>query len=454
MNCNIVILAAGKGSRMYSDTPKVLHRLAGKPMLGHVVDTALALSPQQVVVVYGHGGDRVREAMSVYDGLHWAEQAEQLGTGHAVQQALPELKPADVTLVLYGDVPLIRKETLDDLLAQAARGSLAVLSVVPENPAGYGRIVKNEAGEVTAIVEEKDASEEQKQINEVNTGVMAIPGSRLTDWLGCLSNDNAQGEYYLTDLVAMASDDGTGVKSVVCGDEQEVAGVNNKVQLAALERHYQRCLARDLLETGATLADPERIDVRGRLQVGRDVFIDVGCVFEGEVTLEDGVQVGPYCHIRQSTLGSGTVVEAFSSIDRTAAAGQVTIGPYARLREGTVLAEGSKVGNFVETKKSTLGKGSKANHLSYIGDAEVGEEVNIGAGTITCNYDGVNKAKTVIGDNAFIGSNSSLVAPVTIGTGATVGAGSTISRDAPDDQLTVARGKQVTVSNWKRPEKK
>ncbi|EDY87131.1 UDP-N-acetylglucosamine diphosphorylase/glucosamine-1-phosphate N-acetyltransferase [gamma proteobacterium HTCC5015] len=454
MTCNIIILAAGKGSRMYSDTPKVLHKLAGKPMLGHVIDTAQALSPQQVVVVYGHGGDQVQREMAVYEGLDWAEQAEQLGTGHAVQQALPKIVPADVSLVLYGDVPLIKAQTLQALLDQAASGALAVLSVEPESPAGYGRIVKDSSGVVTAIVEEKDASDAQKAIREVNTGVMAIPGAHIEQWLGQLSNDNAQGEYYLTDLVAMASEQGVGVTSVVCADENEVAGVNNKVQLAALERHYQRQTAQDLLLAGATLADPNRIDVRGQLQVGRDVSIDVGCVFEGNVTLADGVRIGPYCQIRDSDIASGAQIEAYSSIDRASIGQAATVGPYARLREGTVLAENSKVGNFVETKKTHLGKGSKANHLSYIGDAEVGEAVNIGAGTITCNYDGVNKFKTTIGDRAFIGSNSSLVAPIDIGEGATVGAGSTVSKEAPEQQLTIGRAKQVTIRNWKRPEKK
>lgn len=453
MTLNVVILAAGQGTRMRSAKPKVIHELAGKPMLGHVLETARALDPTKIVVVYGHGGEQVVEAIGQPD-LSWVEQAEQLGTGHAVQQALPVLDGDSACLVLYGDVPLIQAETLNKLVAETAEDKLALLTVVLGNPAGYGRIVKDAAGVVTAIVEEKDASAEQKQICEVNTGVMAIPGQYLSRWLGQLDNNNAQGEYYLTDLVAMAHQQGVAISAIQALSAAEVAGVNNKQQLAELEREYQHQLAGRLMEAGATLADPARIDVRGELNIGRDVVIDVNCVFSGKVTLEDGVAIGPNCVIEDSVIGAGSVIKANSVLEQAVIGASCEVGPFARLRPGTRLSARAKVGNFVETKKAIVGEGSKLNHLSYVGDAEIGVGVNIGAGTITCNYDGVNKFTTRIEDGAFIGSNSSLVAPVTIGSGATVGAGSTIGRDAPANKLTLTRAKQKTVDSWKRPEKK
>ena len=456
MPLDIVILAAGQGKRMHSALPKVLHRLAGKPLLGHVVDTARALNPRRMVVVYGHGGEVVREALAGTD-LAFARQEPQLGTGHAVMQALPALDgagPADLTLVLYGDVPLTRIDSLRALLGAAAGGALAILTYAMQDATGYGRIVRSPQGGIERIVEHKDASEDQRAIREVNTGIMAIPSARLATWLERLSNRNAQGEYYLTDIVAMAVADGVAVASAQPADEWETLGVNSKVQLAGLERIAQRNIAQALLEQGVTLADPARIDVRGMLSAGRDVSIDVGCVFEGDVVLGNDISIGPHCVLRNVTVRAGTRIEAFSHLDDAEVGADCRIGPYARLRPGAQLGEHVHIGNFVEVKKSTFGAGSKANHLSYVGDSEVGSKVNIGAGTITCNYDGINKSKTIIGDGAFIGSDSTLVAPVTIGAGAYIGAGSTITREAPAGKLTLTRARQTTVESWKPPKKK
>ena len=456
MPLDIVILAAGQGKRMHSALPKVLHRLAGKPLLGHVVDTARALNPRRMVVVYGHGGEVVREALAGTD-LAFARQEPQLGTGHAVMQALPALDgagPADLTLVLYGDVPLTRIDSLRALLGAAAGGALAILTYAMQDATGYGRIVRSPQGGIERIVEHKDASEDQRAIREVNTGIMAIPSARLATWLERLSNRNAQGEYYLTDIVAMAVADGVAVASAQPADEWETLGVNSKVQLAGLERIAQRNIAQALLEQGVTLADPARIDVRGMLSAGRDVSIDVGCVFEGDVVLGNDISIGPHCVLRNVTVRAGTRIEAFSHLDDAEVGADCRIGPYARLRPGAQLGEHVHIGNFVEVKKSTFGAGSKANHLSYVGDSEVGSKVNIGAGTITCNYDGINKSKTIIGDGAFIGSDSTLVAPVTIGAGAYIGAGSTITKEAPAGKLTLTRARQTTVESWKPPKKK
>ena len=448
---NIVILAAGKGTRMYSDKPKVLHALAGRPLVQHVLDCAAALQPQQVCVVYGHGGEAVPQAMSRYPA-QFVIQEPQLGTGHAVQQAMPHLADDGQTLVLYGDVPLIQHSTLHKM--QQAGDGLVLLTVNLDNPTGYGRIVRNGQGDVQRIVEEKDASAEQRKISEVNTGLMLAPTKMLREWLANLQNNNAQREYYLTDIVAMAVQQGIAVHTVQPGHEWEIHGVNSKAQLAALERAWQQVEANRLLAHGVTLADPARLDVRGRLNCGCDVGIDVGCIFEGDVTLGDNVQVGAYSIIRNATVAAGTCIAAYSLIDSSEVGADCHIGPYARLRPGTKLHDGVHIGNFVEVKNSEIGSGSKANHLSYIGDSTVGSRVNIGAGTITCNYDGANKHRTIIGDDVFIGSDTQLVAPVTVGRGATIGAGSTITKDAPAGELTLSRAKQTTISGWKRPTKK
>ena len=449
---HVVILAAGEGKRMKSAVPKVLQKIAGRPMLAQVIETARALHPAGIHVVYGHGGDAVRAAFAEQTDLHWAEQAQQLGTGHAVQQAMPNV-PDDVrVLVLYGDVPLITPHSLQRLLD--APGRLAVLAAELEDPTGYGRILRDPEGRVAAIVEHKDANDEQRRIHLVNTGVIAADSTALKRWLAQLRNDNAQGEYYLTDVFAEAADEYSAAEIVVVADPLETEGANDPWQLAQLERALQLRLARALCVDGARLADPARVDIRGKVTVGRDVEIDVDVVFEGEVTLGDGVRIGPFCRIRNASLAAGTEVRAHCDIDGTRTEGAVMIGPYARLRPGTVLADGAHIGNFVETKNARVGVGSKANHLAYLGDAVVGAAVNIGAGTITCNYDGANKFTTTIGDRAFIGSNSALVAPVAIGEGATIGAGSTIGKDAPAGKLTVARAKQVTLEGWQRPAKK
>ena len=448
---NIVILAAGQGKRMHSNLPKVLHPLAGKALVAHVIDTARSLSPQKLCLVYGHGGDTVRTTLDAPD-LAWALQEPQLGTGHAVQQALPHLDAEGTTLVLYGDVPLIQAQTLKTLL-HAGKDALAILTIELADPSGYGRIVRDVAGNVTRIVEQKDASASQLAIREINTGIMALPTARLGEWLGALSNDNAQKEYYLTDIVGMAVAAGLTIRTTPAQGEWEVLGVNSKVQLAELERIAQRRSAEQLMEQGVRLADPARFDVRGELVCGRDVFIDVNCVFEGKVTLDEAVEIGPNCVLKNARIGAGTRLAAFSHVEDAVVGPDSVIGPFARLRPGTELAAGVHIGNFVEIKNSKIAAQSKANHLAYIGDAVIGSRVNIGAGTITCNYDGANKYKTIIEDDVFIGSDTQLVAPVTVGRGATLGAGTTLTKDAPPDTLTVSRAKQISITGWKRPVK-
>jgi bifunctional UDP-N-acetylglucosamine pyrophosphorylase/glucosamine-1-phosphate N-acetyltransferase len=453
MNLNVVVLAAGQGKRMYSDLPKVLHPLAGKPLLGRVIDTARELGAARIVVVYGHGGEQVRSAFADAPDLAWAEQKDQLGTGHAVMQALPLLDRAAAVLVLYGDVPLIRAASLQALV-QAAQGGLAIMTAVADDASGYGRIVRDAAGRVQRIVEQKDASESERAIREWNTGFLAAPAAKLADWLARVGNANAQKEYYLTDVVALAVADGMTVQATQPEHTWEVEGVNSRRQLAELERIYQREAAHRLLESGVTLADPARFDVRGELVCGRDVSIDVNCVFEGVVKLGDRVRIGPNCVLKNVSLGADTQVNAFSLLEDASVGADCRIGPYARLRPGAALADEVHIGNFVEVKNSRIGKGSKSNHLAYIGDSDVGGQSNIGAGTITCNYDGVNKNRTTIGDGVFVGSNSTLVAPVTIADGSYIGAGSTISKDTPPGQLTVSRSKQVSIPAWKPPKKK
>ena len=448
---NIVILAAGQGKRMHSNLPKVLHPIAGKALVAHVIDTARSLAPQTLCLVYGHGGDAVRTTLAAPD-LAWALQEPQLGTGHAVQQALPHLKDGGTTLVLYGDVPLIQAETLKRLL-QAAQDALAILTVELADPSGYGRIVRNAKGEVVRIVEQKDSTPEERAIREINTGIMAMPTARLGEWLGRLSNDNAQKEYYLTDIVGMAVADGLPIHTANPKHAWEVLGVNSKVQLAELERVAQRNAAEQLMEGGVRLADPARFDVRGELVCGRDVFIDVNCVFEGKVVLDEAVEVGPNCVLRNARIGAGTKLAAYTHIEDAVVGPDGRIGPFARLRPGAELAEDVHVGNFVEIKKSTIAAHSKANHLAYIGDATIGCRVNVGAGTITCNYDGANKFQTIIEDDVFIGSDTQLVAPVKVGRGATLGAGTTLTKDAPADTLTISRAKQLSIPGWKRPVK-
>ncbi|MDW7745323.1 bifunctional UDP-N-acetylglucosamine diphosphorylase/glucosamine-1-phosphate N-acetyltransferase GlmU [Halomonas sp.] len=452
MTLDVVILAAGQGTRMRSTRPKVLHRLAGKPMVRHVIDTARGLEAERTHVVVGHGAEQVREALADCR-VHFALQAEQKGTGHAVAQTLEALGEGRV-LVLYGDVPLIRRETLVELLAHVDERHLGLLTVTLEDPAGYGRILRNAAGEVVAIVEHKDASETERAVRECNTGIMAMTAAQLRRWLPRLSADNAQGEYYLTDIIAMAAAEGVSIATAQPARPLEVEGVNNRAQMARLERAHQHDIAERLMEQGVALADPSRLDVRGRLTCGHDVEIDVGCVFEGEVELGEGVRIGPHCVIRDSHVGAESVIESHSVLDGTVVAGRNRIGPFARLRPGSRLAVGARVGNFVETKNVEVGEGSKINHLSYVGDARLGHDVNVGAGTITCNYDGVNKHRTEIGDEAFIGSNTALVAPVSVGRGATVGAGSTISKDVADNALAVSRGRQVSKADWPRPTKR
>lgn len=449
----IIILAAGQGKRMNSRLPKVLQPVARKAMLAHVLDTARMLSPEALCVVYGHGGDQVRAALEAPD-IVWAEQAQQLGTGHAVQQAMPCLSDEGALMVLYGDVPLTREATLKALAAAAGDGRLALLTVTLDDPTGYGRIVRDAEGHVQSIVEEKDASAGIRTIREVNTGILCAPASLMRSWLARLQNDNAQGEYYLTDVIAMAVADGIEVVTRQPSHEWEVLGVNNKTQLAELERIHQRNLANALLEAGVTLLDPARIDIRGELICGRDVEIDVGCVFEGRVELGDGVRVGANCVLRDVKIGEGSIIKPFCHFDSAEIGAAGVLGPYARLRPGTVLAEDVHVGNFVEIKNSQLAPHTKANHLAYIGDATIGSRVNIGAGVITCNYDGVNKYRTVIEDDAFIGSDSQLVAPVTVGRSATIGAGTTLTQDAPAEALTLGRARQMSLTGWKRPEKK
>lgn len=450
---NVVILAAGMGKRMRSALPKVLHPLAGKPLLQHVIDQARALAPRTIVVVHGHGGEAVQRAIGAGD-LKWVLQQPQSGTGHAMQQAVPLLDDDVPTLVLYGDVPLIRRETLERLARAAGAGTLALLTAELDEPGGYGRIVRS-GGRIVRIVEQRDADETQRAIREINTGILVAPTPALKRWLAALRNDNAQGEYYLTDIVASAVDDGVDIASVHPQHAFETLGVNSKLQLAQLERLFQLQVAERLMEeNGVRLADPTRLDVRGELRCARDVFIDVGCVFEGEVELGENVEIGAYCSIRSARIAAGTRILPYSHIDGAIIGERARIGPFARLRPGTGLGDETHVGNFVELKNTKMRTGSKANHLAYIGDATIGERVNIGAGTITCNYDGANKYQTIIEDDAFIGSDCQLVAPVRVGRGATLAAGTTLTRDAPEGRLTVSRARQVTVDSWKRPARK
>ncbi len=449
---HVVILAAGQGSRMKSALPKVLHAVAGRPMLHHVIGTAKQLGAETIHTVIGHGADQVK-AVTPETSVNWVVQSEQLGTGHAVAQALPDLPDDARVLVLYGDVPLTRVDTLEAMVADLDDHTLGLLTVTLDDPAGYGRIVRDEAEQVTAIVEQKDATEAQRAIQEVNTGILAVSAKHLKSWLPTLSNANAQGEYYLTDIIAMAVDHGLSISVAQPGDAFEVQGVNNRLQLAELERWYQRREADRLMTEGATLADPARIDVRGDLTIGNDILIDVNVVFEGKVSIGSGVSIGPGCVIKDARIADGAQIHAHSVIEGASVGANAQIGPFARLRPGTELAADTKVGNFVETKKAVVGQGSKINHLSYVGDASLGRNVNVGAGTITCNYDGVNKFRTEIGDGVFVGSNTSLVAPVRISADATIGAGSTITRDVARSELAVARGRQRNVSGWERPKK-
>ncbi|MGI9270827.1 MAG: bifunctional UDP-N-acetylglucosamine diphosphorylase/glucosamine-1-phosphate N-acetyltransferase GlmU [Woeseiaceae bacterium] len=452
MGLSTIILAAGQGTRMRSDLPKVLQPLAGRPLLSHVLDIARALGSDDIAVVYGHGGEAVQAACGNGD-LRWELQAEQLGTGHAAQQAAPGIPDGNQALIMYGDVPLLTPATLKRLIDATAADEVSVLTVAMDDPTGYGRIIRV-AGTVTASIEEKDATDEQRAVNEINTGVMIAPGEKLKAWLTALGNDNAQGEYYLTDVIAMAVNDGVTVNGVQADNWTEVMGINDKKQLAEAERALQARRVDELMAQGVGFADPARVDIRGTLKCGKDVFIDINAVFEGEVSLGDGVHIESNNLVRDSKLGAGTVLHPNCHIEASSTGENCEIGPFARLRPGAELADNVKIGNFVEVKKSTIADGSKVNHLTYIGDTEIGTGVNVGAGTITCNYDGANKHKTTIGNDASIGSNVNLVAPVDVGEGATIGAGSTIVKDAPANELTVERAKQVTIKGWKRPKKK
>ncbi|CAH2803286.1 MAG: N-acetylglucosamine-1-phosphate uridyltransferase (EC / Glucosamine-1-phosphate N-acetyltransferase (EC [uncultured Paraburkholderia sp.] len=450
---NIVILAAGTGKRMRSALPKVLHPLAGRPLLAHVIDTAHTLKPTRLVVVIGHGAEAVRETVAAPD-LQFAVQEQQLGTGHAVQQALPLLDPSVPTLVLYGDVPLTRASTLQALVERAGKDGYGVLTVTLADPTGYGRIVRDPQGNVSRIVEQKDASANQLLIDEINTGIVVVPTARLSGWLAALKNDNTQGEFYLTDAVEMAIEAGLEVVTTQPQDEWETLGVNSKQQLAELERIHQRNVVEALLVAGVTLADPARVDVRGTLECGRDVSIDVNCVFEGHVILADNVTIGPNCVIRNASIGAGTRVDAFTHIEGAQVGAKVVLGPYARLRPGASLSDETHVGNFVEVKNAVLGHGSKANHLTYIGDSDIGARVNIGAGTITCNYDGANKFRTIIEDDVFVGSDTQLVAPVRVKRGATIAAGTTVWKDVEADALVLNDKTQTSKMGYVRPTKK
>ncbi|MCF7506499.1 MULTISPECIES: bifunctional UDP-N-acetylglucosamine diphosphorylase/glucosamine-1-phosphate N-acetyltransferase GlmU [Vibrio] len=452
MKFSAVILAAGKGTRMYSNTPKVLHTLAGKPMVKHVIDTCNGLGAQNIHLVYGHGGEQMKSTLAS-ETVNWALQAEQLGTGHAVDQASAHFADDEKVLVLYGDVPLISPETIENLLDAQPNGGIALLTVVLDNPMGYGRIIRRN-GPVVAIVEQKDASDEQKLIKEINTGVMVATGGDLKRWLSGLSNDNAQGEYYLTDVIAAAHDEGRAVEAVHPVNPIEVEGVNDRSQLARLERAYQAEQADKLLKQGVMLRDPSRFDLRGELQCGMDVEIDTNVIIEGSVSIGDNVVIGTGCVLKDCEIDDNTIVRPYSVIEGATIGEDCTVGPFTRLRPGADMRNNSHVGNFVEVKNTRLGEGSKANHLTYLGDAEIGQRVNVGAGAITCNYDGANKFKTIIGDDVFVGSDSQLIAPVTIGNGATVGAGSTVTRDVSENELVISRAKERKIANWQRPVKK
>ncbi|MGH8258359.1 MAG: bifunctional UDP-N-acetylglucosamine diphosphorylase/glucosamine-1-phosphate N-acetyltransferase GlmU [Steroidobacteraceae bacterium] len=449
----VVILAAGQGKRMKSDLPKVLQPLAGRPLLQHVTATARALEPSSIHVVYGHGGERVREALRD-EPVSWVMQAEQLGTGHAMQQVAPQLADADRVLILYGDVPLIREETLRALLERTGPKAVALLTVMLEDPTGYGRVVRDARDRVRRIVEQRDAGRRELALRECNTGLMAVPAGPLKRWLAHLKAENAQREYYLTDVIAMAVAERFNVEPVIASDVAEVLGVNDKAQLAEVEAAYRLRAARELMLAGVTVADPARLDVRGTVAHGRDVFLDANVVLEGRVRLGDRVRIGPGCVVRDSEIGADTEVFAHCVIDRATIGPSCSIGPFARLRPTSTLASGVHIGNFVEVKNSQLGTASKANHLSYVGDAQLGSRVNIGAGTIIANYDGANKHRTTIADDAHTGSNSVLVAPITVGAGATIGAGSTVAHEVPPGKLTLARARQVTIEGWRRPTKK
>lgn len=453
MSLSIVILAAGQGKRMKSGLPKVLQPLAGQPLLAHVLDTATALRGDAVYVVYGHGGERVQSAVSS-EHVQWVLQEQQLGTGHALAQALPQIPDDHMVLVMYGDVPLIRAQTLQPVIDAAARGALGLLSVRLRDPSGYGRILRNNAGKVVRIVEEQDATAKERAIDEANTGFIAAQGRHLRKWVGALKKDNAQGEYYLTDIITMAVKEGVPIEAVPAPSETEVLGVNDKVQLAEAEAALRQQRARELMLQGVTLADPSRVDIRGVVSVGTDVFIDVDVVLVGRVQLGDRVRVGPFCLLEDTEIGADTEIFAHCVTDRAVIGPHCNVGPFARLRPGARLDDHVHIGNFVEVKNSQIGSGSKANHLTYLGDATVGSKVNVGAGTVTVNYDGANKWRTEIGDGAFIGSGSMLVAPVKIGADANTGAGSTITKDAPPGKLTLARSRQVTLEGWRRPTKK
>jgi len=458
---NVVILAAGKGTRMRSGLPKVLHPIGGMPMLGHVLKTAQALNPKKIIVVIGHGADQVRAAIQVLPEISkaapidWVIQDPPQGTGHAVAQALPKLDLQSAALILYGDVPLIRSQTLRRLVETAEKNrGLAILTAVLESPIGYGRIVRDGHQHIQRIVEEKDADAAIRAIGEINTGFMAAPAEHLADWVSTIDNRNAQNEFYLTDIIAKSVAEGKAVHGLQSDHIEEILGVNSQEDRAQIERAYQHGIAKELMSAGVRLQDPERIDVLGRLECASDVTINIGCVFEGQVQIEAGAVIGPHCVIRNSHIGQKAVIEAFSHVDGATIGPKSVVGPYARLRPGTELAEGVHIGNFVEVKNSVLGPRSKANHLSYLGDANIGSRVNVGAGTITCNYDGAEKHRTVIEDDVFIGSDTQLVAPVTVGRGATLGAGTTLTQDAPEDALTLSRAQQVTIRKYRRPQKK
>lgn len=453
MGVHVIVLAAGQGSRMKSDLPKVIHPLSGKPMLQHVLDTVNQLHVDRIHIVVGHGSEQVKEIINDAS-VNWCFQAEQLGTGHAVAQALDDIPMGAKVLILYGDVPLTRKETLENMLESVNPTELALLTVVLNDPSGYGRIIRDSESNIIAIVEEKDASDDEKAVPEVNTGIIAISSDTLKNLVPSLGNNNAQGEYYLTDIIALSVENGSQIVSHHPQHEQEVQGVNNKLQLCELECWNQSMISEQLMLSGVTLFDPNRIDVRGKLDCGRDVTIDLNCIFEGEVVLGNGVTVGPNCLIKNSTISANTVIHANSIIDSSYIGQEASVGPFARIRPGTTLKNRTKVGNFVETKKTTVGEGSKINHLSYVGDATLGSQVNVGAGTITCNYDGVNKFETELGDGVFVGSNTSLVAPIKIGDNATIGAGSTVTKDVEPEQLAIARTKQRNINDWSRPTKK